>query len=74
MIAYEIGYRFTPIDKISVGISEALITTQAGLLIAIPAAFLLALLRKQTTSTHATLQQRLHVALIPESCHPIPAS
>lgn len=53
-----------PIDKISVGISEALITTQAGLLIAIPAAFLLALLRKQTASTHATLQQRLHKALI----------
>ncbi len=54
-----------PIDKISVGISEALITTQAGLLIAIPAAFLLALLRKQTQTTHARLQQRLHVALTP---------
>jgi biopolymer transport protein ExbB len=63
-----------PIDKISVGISEALITTQAGLLIAIPAAFLLALLRKQTASTHATLQPRLHVALIPDTCHPTPAS
>ncbi|BDS08305.1 flagellar motor protein MotA [Oceaniferula spumae] len=53
-----------PIDKISVGISEALITTQAGLLIAIPAAFLLALLRKQTQATHATLQQNLHRSLI----------
>jgi biopolymer transport protein ExbB len=53
-----------PIDKISVGISEALITTQAGLLIAIPAAFLLALLRKQTQTTHATLQQTLHHSLI----------
>lgn len=53
-----------PIDKISVGISEALITTQAGLLIAIPAAFLLALLRKQTESTHAEIQQRLHHSLI----------
>ncbi len=53
-----------PIDKISVGISEALITTQAGLLIAIPAAFLLALLRKQTQSTHAQLQQTLHRTLI----------
>ncbi len=63
-----------PIDKISVGISEALITTQAGLLIAIPAAFMLALLRKQTQSTHANLQQRLHVALIPDTCHPTPAS
>lgn len=53
-----------PIDKISVGISEALITTQAGLLIAIPAAFLLALLRKQTAITHSTLQQRLHRSLV----------
>lgn len=53
-----------PIDKISVGISEALITTQAGLLIAIPAAFLLALLRKQTSATHGKLQQRLHSSLI----------
>ena len=52
-----------PIDRISVGISEALITTQAGLLIAIPAAFLLALLRSQTQSTHAKLQQHLHRAL-----------
>ncbi|MBK1830494.1 MotA/TolQ/ExbB proton channel family protein [Verrucomicrobiaceae bacterium R5-34] len=55
-----------PIDKISVGISEALITTQAGLLIAIPAAFLLALLRKQTQVTHAALQQHMHSALIAE--------
>lgn len=53
-----------PIDKISVGISEALITTQAGLLIAIPAAFLLALLRQQTKSAHANLEQSLHTALI----------
>lgn len=53
-----------PIDKISVGISEALITTQAGLLIAIPAAFLLALLRKQTQATHASLQQSLHRSLV----------
>lgn len=52
-----------PIDRISVGISEALITTQAGLLIAIPAAFLLALLRSQTRSTHALLQQFLHQSL-----------
>lgn len=56
-----------PIDKISVGISEALITTQAGLLLAIPAAFLLALLRKQTEVTHAQLQQRLHQSLAHQS-------
>jgi len=60
-----------PIDKISVGISEALITTQAGLLIAIPAAFMLALLRKQTASTHATLQQNLHTSLIRMSHQPL---
>lgn len=52
-----------PIDRISVGISEALITTQAGLLIAIPAAFLLALLRSQTQLTHTMLQQLLHQSL-----------
>ena len=53
-----------PIDKISIGISEALITTQAGLLIAIPAAFLLALLRKQTAVAHSTVEQLLHRTLI----------
>jgi len=63
-----------PIDKISVGISEALITTQAGLLLAIPAAFLLALLRKQTETAQAHLQQRLHRALIPDSRSLTPAS
>jgi len=52
-----------PIDRISVGISEALITTQAGLLIAIPAAFLLALLRSQTQATSSMLQQHLHHSL-----------
>jgi biopolymer transport protein ExbB len=54
----------TPIDKISRGISEALITTQAGLLLAIPAAFLLAMLRNQTKTTHAILQQKLHKAMV----------
>ncbi|NWK54847.1 MotA/TolQ/ExbB proton channel family protein [Verrucomicrobiaceae bacterium N1E253] len=58
-----------PIDRISVGISEALITTQAGLLIAIPAAFLLALLRSQTQSTHAQLQQHLHQSLAASPNH-----
>ena len=53
----------TPIDKISMGISEALITTQAGLLLAIPAAFLLAILRSQTKTTQAALQQKFHQAM-----------
>lgn len=59
-----------PIDRISVGISEALITTQAGLLVAIPAAFLLALLRSQTQSVHANLQQLLHQSLASSPPHP----
>ncbi|MDC0088081.1 MotA/TolQ/ExbB proton channel family protein [Akkermansiaceae bacterium] len=52
-----------PIDNISVGISEALITTQAGLLIAIPAAFLLAILKSHTQTAHTNLQQCLHRSL-----------
>ena len=54
----------TPIDKISIGISEALITTQAGLLLAIPAAFLLAILRSQIKNAHAMLQQKFHEAMV----------
>ena len=54
----------TPIDKISMGISEALITTQAGLLLAIPAAFLLAMLRNQTETAQTMLQQKLHEVIV----------
>ena len=52
-----------PIDTISTGISRALVTTQAGLVIAIPAAFLLALLKRQTETTHLSLQKQLHTRL-----------
>ncbi|MBB5352823.1 biopolymer transport protein ExbB [Haloferula luteola] len=52
-----------PIDTISAGISRALVTTQAGLVIAIPAAFLLALLKRQSESTHLELQRQLHEEL-----------
>ena len=52
-----------PLDTISTGISKALVTTQAGLVIAIPAAFLLALLRRQTEATHLELQRQLHEEL-----------
>lgn len=52
-----------PIDTISTGISRALVTTQAGLVIAIPAAFLLALLKRQAETTHLSLQQQLHKKL-----------
>ena len=52
-----------PIDVISGGISKALVTTQAGLVIAVPAAFLFALLKRQTESTHLELQRQLHEEL-----------
>jgi biopolymer transport protein ExbB len=52
-----------PIDTISKGISQALVTTQAGLVIAIPAAFFLALLKRQTETTHLELQRQLHAQL-----------
>ena len=52
-----------PIDTISTGISRALVTTQAGLVIAIPAAFLLALLKRQAETTHLELQRQLHTRL-----------
>ncbi len=56
-----------PIDTISTGISTALVTTQAGLVIAVPAAFLLALLKRQTETTHLQLQQQLHTRLAENS-------
>ena len=56
-----------PIDTISTGISTALVTTQAGLVIAIPAAFLLALLKRQTETTHLELQKQLHARLAQNS-------
>lgn len=52
-----------PIQKISVGISEAMITTQAGLLFAIPAAFLYAIIRSQVKSVHDLLERQLHGTL-----------
>ena len=52
-----------PIDTISTGISRALVTTQAGLVIAIPAAFLLALLKRRAQTTHLKLQAQLHERL-----------
>lgn len=49
-----------PIEKIAHGISEAMITTQAGLLVAIPAALFYALLQSQVKAVHGALQERLH--------------
>ncbi len=60
-----------PIDTISTGISKALVTTQAGLVIAIPAAFLLALLKRQAETTHLAIQQQLHTRLSASQALPL---
>ena len=61
----------TPIDTISTGISRALVTTQAGLVIAIPAAFLLAILKRLTETTHLQLQRKLHQTLSKQPALPL---
>lgn len=55
--------RGAPIDTISIGISKALVTTQAGLVIAVPAAFLLALLKREAEMVRLELQRQLHESL-----------
>ncbi|MFT6862677.1 MAG: biopolymer transport protein ExbB [Akkermansiaceae bacterium] len=52
-----------PIDTISTGISQALITTQAGLVIAIPAAFFLAMIKRENERTQLQLEKQLHQKL-----------
>lgn len=49
-----------PMQKISVGISEALVTTQAGLLVALPASFIYALLLVRVRQVHGELDRHLH--------------
>ncbi|MGJ8657249.1 MAG: MotA/TolQ/ExbB proton channel family protein [Akkermansiaceae bacterium] len=49
-----------PIDSISMGISSAMITTQAGLFMAIPGAILLAFLRSQTNGVEGYIQQKMY--------------
>jgi biopolymer transport protein ExbB/TolQ len=53
----------TPIESVSSGISQALVTTQAGLVVAVPAAFLLALLHRSVERTHLNLWGRWHGTL-----------
>lgn len=48
-----------PIDAISSGISEALVTTQAGLFMAIPAAILFAMLKSRIEQVHGELEQHV---------------
>lgn len=52
--------RGAPIDTISTGISQALVTTQAGLVIAVPAAFMLALIKRENERAQNDLQKQLH--------------
>jgi len=49
-----------PIDTISAGISSAMITTQAGLFMAIPGAILLAIIRSQTQGVEGELEQKMY--------------
>lgn len=49
-----------PIDSISMGISSAMITTQAGLFMAIPGAILLAILRSQVSGVEGKLEQKMY--------------
>lgn len=49
-----------PIDSISAGISAAMITTQAGLFMAIPGAILLAVLKSQVQSVASHLEQTVY--------------
>ncbi len=48
----------TPIDSIASGVSEALVTTQVGLLFAIPGAILLTLLTTRLDDVKSKLEQR----------------
>lgn len=48
------------VNQISMGIAEALLATQAGLVVAVPAAFVLALLQRRTELTQMELWQRWH--------------
>lgn len=68
------GTRGEPIDTISSGISKALVTTQAGLVIAVPAAFFLALLKRQAESAHLELRRLVHRALAGAPSEPAPSA
>ncbi len=48
------------IDNVSIGISAAMITTQAGLFMAIPGAILLAILRGQARGVEGDLEQKMY--------------
>ncbi len=54
-----------PLDTISSGISRALVTTQAGLVVALPAACLLALLKRSFETAHLNFHRQMHLAAYP---------
>ena len=49
-----------PMEKIAVGLSEALVTTQAGLLIAIPASFMYAVLLRRVRLAKAKVEEKMY--------------
>ncbi len=53
-----------PMEKIAEGISEAMITTQVGLLFALPAAFAYAILVVRVRKVHALAEQQLSLDLV----------
>ena len=54
----------TPMDTISLGVSEALVTTQFGLVIGIPGAVLFSLLRSQVRGLELECERRLSKRLL----------
>lgn len=54
-----------PVAGVSQGISEALVATQAGLIVAVPAAFFLALLHRSAELTQFELWKRWHHSQVP---------
>lgn len=63
-----------PVSGVSQGISEALVATQAGLIVAVPAAFFLALLHRATELTEFELWRRWHLSHLAASNSPSPPS
>lgn len=53
-----------PVERISGGISEAMLTTQAGLLFAIPAAVVFAVLRGRLSDLRDLLDKKMHGDLV----------
>lgn len=53
-----------PMQKVATGISKALITTQVGLLFALPASFIFALLRSRVKALHLLVEENFHKDIV----------